>query len=90
MDNDIVQGEEDQGIQEEEGGGETSWMINVLIKWLGNIDRLRVICISEHVQRRFVFHVSFVAAAVVFFLILSNSVHWEPELPKILCFLVTF
>lgn len=34
MDNDIVQGAEDQGIQEEEGGGETSYMMNILIKLL--------------------------------------------------------
>lgn len=37
MDNDIVQGAEDQGIQEEEGGGETSQMMNISLKLLGNM-----------------------------------------------------
>lgn len=50
MDNDVVQGAEDQAMQEE-GGGKAPWMMDALIKLLGNICSLRVPRTSESVQR---------------------------------------
>ena len=88
MDHDIVQGAEDQGVQEEEGGGETSQIVNTLMRLLGHVEhRLRVVCTSEYIQGRLVYHMPFVAAAVMSLVILPNSTHWWPHLPKIICFL---
>lgn len=88
VDHDIVQGAEDQGVQEEEGGGETSHIVNTLMKLLGHMEhRLRVACTSEYIQARLVYHMPFVAAAVMSLVILPSSAHWWPHLPKIICFL---
>ena len=88
MDHDIVQGAEDQGIQEEEGGGETSQMMNMLIRLLGNMYYpLGVVCTSEYTQRTSVYRASFFVTAVTFSIILPNSARRWPRQLKIIYFL---